>query len=62
VEAQGGQAHLADRLIRVGHMGWVHELEMRQAIDAIVDACARLSADRIEPTIRTPVARGAATA
>jgi aspartate aminotransferase-like enzyme len=43
VEAQGGQAHLADRLIRVGHMGWVHEPEMRQAIDAIVDASARLS-------------------
>ena len=43
VEAQGGQAHLADRLIRVGHMGWVHEPEMRQAIDAIADACARLS-------------------
>jgi aspartate aminotransferase-like enzyme len=42
VEAQGGQAHLADRLIRVGHMGWVHEPEMRQAIDAIVDASARL--------------------
>jgi aspartate aminotransferase-like enzyme len=43
VEVQGGQAHLADRLIRVGHMGWAHEPEMRQAIDAIVDACARLS-------------------
>src|SRR5215217_5158856 len=43
VEAQGGQGHLADRLVRVGHMGWVHEPEMRQAINAIVDACARLS-------------------
>jgi len=43
VEAQGGQAHLADRLIRIGHMGWAHEPEMRQAIDAIADACARLS-------------------
>jgi aspartate aminotransferase-like enzyme len=43
VEAQGGQAHLADQLIRVGHMGWVYEPEMRQAVDAIVDACARLS-------------------
>jgi aspartate aminotransferase-like enzyme len=29
VEAQGGQAHLKDRLVRVGHMGWVHEPEMR---------------------------------
>jgi len=62
VEAQGGQAHLADRLIRVGHMGWVHEPEMRQAIDAIVDACARLSADGRESTNRTPVATGAPTA
>jgi aspartate aminotransferase-like enzyme len=43
VEAQGGQAHLADRLIRVGHMGWVHEPEMQQAVDAIVDACGRLA-------------------
>lgn len=49
VEAQGGQAHLADRLIRVGHMGWVHEPEMRQAIDAIADASARLSSIAGEP-------------
>ena len=62
VEAQGGQAHLADRLIRVGHMGWVHELEMRQAIDAIVDACARLSADGGASSNLNPVATGASTA
>ena len=55
VEAQGGQAHLADRLIRVGHMGWAHEPEMRQAIDAIADASARLSSaaagdlEKVEP-------------
>jgi aspartate aminotransferase-like enzyme len=53
VEAQGGQAHLADRLIRIGHMGWVHEPEMRQAVDAIVDACARLASSdatgRLDP-------------
>lgn len=49
VEAQGGQAHLTDRLIRVGHMGWVHEPEMRQAIDAIADASARLSSGHSEP-------------
>ena len=29
---------MADRLIRVGHMGWVHEPEMREAIAAIVDS------------------------
>src|SRR5215218_10838569 len=55
VEAQGGQAHLADRLIRVGHMGWVHEPEMRQAIDAIADACIRLSSDGRESPNLTPV-------
>ena len=55
VEAQGGQAHLADRLIRVGHMGWAHEPEIRQAIDAIGDVAARLSlsaageAEKVEP-------------
>ena len=43
VEAQAGQGHLADKLIRVGHMGWVHEPDMRQAIDAIAAASARLS-------------------
>ena len=62
VEAQGGQAHLADRLIRVGHMGWVHEPEMRQAIDAIVDASARLSAATGEPGTIDPLSVRAATA
>ena len=35
VEAQGGQAHLADQVVRIGHMGWVHEPEMREAIAAV---------------------------
>ena len=43
VEAQGGQGHLADSLIRVGHMGWVHELEMREAVAAIAAASERLT-------------------
>jgi aspartate aminotransferase-like enzyme len=62
VEAQGGQAHLADRLIRVGHMGWVHEPEMRHAVGAIVDACARLSSAAGEPRTSNPLAAGTATA
>ena len=41
VEAQGGQGHLADSLIRVGHMGWVHEREMREAVEAIAAASER---------------------
>jgi aspartate aminotransferase-like enzyme len=62
VEAQGGQAHLADRLIRVGHMGWAHEPEMRQAIDAVVDAAARLSRSRRDPANLDPRAAQTATA
>jgi aspartate aminotransferase-like enzyme len=62
VEAQGGQAHLADRLIRVGHMGWVHEPEMRQAVDAIVEACTRLSSAAGEPGTSNPRTAEAATA
>jgi aspartate aminotransferase-like enzyme len=62
VEAQGGQAHLADRLIRVGHMGWVHEPDMRQAVDAIVDACARLSSAAGGPGKLNPLAARTATA
>jgi aspartate aminotransferase-like enzyme len=55
VEAQGGQAHLADRLVRVGHMGWVHEPEMRQAVGAIVDAYARLSSATGESGASNPL-------
>lgn len=44
IEAQGGQAHLADRLIRLGHMGWVRESEIQDAIGAITDICTRLNA------------------
>jgi aspartate aminotransferase-like enzyme len=62
VEAQGGQAHLADRLIRVGHMGWVHEPEMRQAIDAIAETSSRLSSAGGEPMKPEPVPVRVATA
>jgi aspartate aminotransferase-like enzyme len=60
VEAQGGQAHLADSLIRVGHMGWVHEPEMRQAITAIAAVSARLGAEQRGSTVS--VARDAQSA
>jgi aspartate aminotransferase-like enzyme len=43
IEAQGGQGHLKDRLIRVGHMGWVHEPEMVQVVEALADVNARFS-------------------
>ncbi len=38
VELQGGQAHMVDRLLRVGHMGWAHEPEIQQAMAAVRDA------------------------
>jgi hypothetical protein len=40
----------------------VHEPEMRQAIDAIVDACARLSPARRESTSLDPLTAETATA
>lgn len=43
VEAQGGQAHMADQLVRIGHMGWVHEPEMLEAIAAISTVAAQLA-------------------
>ena len=42
VEAQGGQAQMADRLLRLGHMGWAHEAEIREAMAAIGDATLKL--------------------
>ncbi len=42
VEAQGGQAHLADRLVRIGHMGWAHERELRLALDALEQSVTAL--------------------
>jgi aspartate aminotransferase-like enzyme len=62
VEAQGGQAHLADRLVRLGHMGWVHEPDIRQAVAAIADASARLSSAAGEPRTAEPLRTRAASA
>jgi aspartate aminotransferase-like enzyme len=59
VEAQGGQGHLAECLVRVGHMGWVHEPEMRQAINAIADASARLASTVGESKTGEPMPAGA---
>jgi aspartate aminotransferase-like enzyme len=46
VEAQGGQAHLAESILRVGHMGWVHEPEIRQATAAINEVSDRFRNER----------------
>jgi aspartate aminotransferase-like enzyme len=37
IEAQGGQGHMAEHLVRIGHMGWVHESEIREALWAIAE-------------------------
>jgi aspartate aminotransferase-like enzyme len=44
VEAQGGQGHLADALLRFGHMGWAHEPDLRAALAALALTVARLNA------------------
>lgn len=43
IEAQGGQAHLKDRLLRIGHMGWVHKPEMEQVVDALAEVPVKLA-------------------
>jgi aspartate aminotransferase-like enzyme len=43
VEAQGGQGHLTDRVLRLGHMGWVDERAMRDAVAAVAAATHRLT-------------------
>lgn len=35
IELQNGQAHLADAIVRIGHMGWVHEPELREVLVAL---------------------------
>ena len=49
VEAQGGQAHMADQLVRIGHMGWVHEPEMREAVAAVAVIAEQLLAENAAP-------------
>lgn len=35
IELAGGQAHLKDAIIRIGHMGWVHQPELERALAAL---------------------------
>lgn len=44
VEAQGGQGHLVDRIVRFGHMGWAHQDDLRDALVALKRASATVSA------------------
>ena len=42
VELQGGQGKLAGKIFRIGHLGWVTEDDLRQALDALRAALPRL--------------------
>lgn len=54
VELQGGQGYLADRIVRIGHMGWVTADEIDQAINGLEEVAGRLE------IARPPVTAGAA--
>jgi len=47
VEAQSGQGHLADALVRIGHMGWAHGPDLRDALDALGKSLETLGAGRV---------------
>ena len=42
IEVALGQAHLRDQIIRIGHMGWVHEPELVRMLDALGTVAKRL--------------------
>jgi aspartate aminotransferase-like enzyme len=41
-EIAGGQAHINDTVLRIGHMGWVHEPELRRTLEALGKVTQRL--------------------
>jgi aspartate aminotransferase-like enzyme len=45
-ELQGGQGHLTDRMVRVGHMGWVTATELEQVISGLDDVMSALGITR----------------
>lgn len=45
VEAQSGQDHLADALIRIGHMGWADEPDLNAALSALGATLRTLNVD-----------------
>ena len=38
----GGQQHLAGKIFRIGHLGWVHEADIEKTIEVIAKALPRL--------------------
>ena len=49
VEMQGGQGHLADQIVRIGHMGWAREPELRDALFGLERSLATLGASTARP-------------
>ncbi|MGI8476072.1 MAG: pyridoxal-phosphate-dependent aminotransferase family protein [Thermomicrobiales bacterium] len=52
-ELQGGQGRMADTMLRIGHMGWVHADEIDRTVDAMGSAMGRLG---ILPSARSAAA------
>lgn len=46
VELQGGQGYLADRMVRIGHMGWVTAEDIDNALAALGDVAVELEIGR----------------
>lgn len=47
IVVQGGQGHLADRMVRIGHMGWVSADELDAAIAGLDDVADVLGIPRV---------------
>lgn len=43
IEIAGGQAHIRDVIIRIGHMGWTHEPELARTLEALDRVTERLN-------------------
>jgi len=54
IELQGGQGHLSDRMIRIGHMGWVAAPELEQVIAGLDDAASVLGMARAADAVARP--------
>ncbi len=46
VVVQGGQGHLADRMIRIGHMGWVNASDIDGTLQALDDVATYFEIER----------------
>jgi aspartate aminotransferase-like enzyme len=55
IELQGGQGHLAESMVRIGHMGWVTEADLDAVIVGLDDAATQLGIARQE-NVRAAIA------